>query len=122
MMVEGTFSCDAMVRGYLVYKDIWVATDGEFCLFFVRELQVLSSLVCLLLDSYNLSINFKNYQRLYFRRQRPMRIQQRIINRSQILVQCHNYHTNTVTRASTCEPHPQFGYLILWFDYHPRKK
>ena len=30
MMAEGTFSCDAMVRGYHVYKDIWVATDGEF--------------------------------------------------------------------------------------------
>ena len=29
-MAEGTFSCDAMVRGYHVYKDIWVATDGEF--------------------------------------------------------------------------------------------
>ena len=30
MMAEGTFSCDATVRGYHVYKDIWVATDGEF--------------------------------------------------------------------------------------------
>ena len=92
------------------------------CLFVVRELQVLSSLVCLLLDSCNLSVNFRNYRRLYFRRQRPMRIQQRIINRFQILVQCHNYRTNTVTCASTCEPHPQFGYLISWFDCHPRKK
>ena len=46
MMAEGTFSCDAMVRGYHVYKDIWVATDGEF-LQCARETGTGTLLVCL---------------------------------------------------------------------------
>ena len=127
-MVEETFSCDAMVIRTFDRLKCHTAAATPFSLApfsLAQQATVAFSssenfrysprlFVCC-----NLFVHFRNYQWLYFRRQRPMRIQQRIINRSQILVQCHNHRTNTVTRVSTCEPHPQSGYLISWFDCHP---
>ena len=48
-MAEGTFSCDAMVRGYHVYKDIWVATDGEFLQNYLTGFKYLYSAITIVL-------------------------------------------------------------------------